>query len=370
MRTGTYISGIGHAGLITVLLFGGMFQTEDDLPPEDVSQVSLLSEAQFAELRSPETSPDATSDAPSVEAPEPADIPVQPTPDTEPTVSALVPEPRPVEPDPVPTPPEPTPVVEAQIEPPAEPEAPETPAETAPPAPSTIERVAPVPVAPSEPELDVADVAVDATSPTPSETPDPVEETPAAPEAAVTVLQPEVNIIEVPAPSANAPSRSRVPTARPANLRLEQPEPAVAESAPSQLDILAALTEAQSEDDGAPEAAGQSEPSSAPEGPPLTGGERDALRVAISSCWNIGTSSTEAQRTTVVVGMDMTPEAKPSNIRLISSNGATESATNIAYEAARRAILRCQTKIDLPAEKYETWREIEITFNPEKMRLR
>ena len=39
-------------------------------------------------------------------------------------------------------------------------------------------------------------------------------------------------------------------------------------------------------------------------------------------------------------------------------------------QAARRAILRCQKGgYNLPVEKYEHWREIEMTFNPEKMRI-
>ena len=42
-----------------------------------------------------------------------------------------------------------------------------------------------------------------------------------------------------------------------------------------------------------------------------------------------------------------------------------------AYEAARRAIIRCGAKgFDLPREKYDHWRDIKMTFNPEKMRIK
>ena len=42
-----------------------------------------------------------------------------------------------------------------------------------------------------------------------------------------------------------------------------------------------------------------------------------------------------------------------------------------AFEAARRAIIRCGSSgFDLPAEKYGHWRDIEMTFNPERMRIR
>ena len=43
----------------------------------------------------------------------------------------------------------------------------------------------------------------------------------------------------------------------------------------------------------------------------------------------------------------------------------------LAFQAARRAILRCQeTGYSLPPDKYEQWKTIEMTFNPEQMRLR
>ena len=122
------------------------------------------------------------------------------------------------------------------------------------------------------------------------------------------------------------------------------------------------------------EALGTPEPApSRPAGPPLSQGERDALRVAVESCWNVGSLSTAALATTVVVGVSMTPEGKPQvpSIRLISHSGGTEGAARQAFEAARRAIIRCGARgYDLPSEKYEHWREIEMTFNPERMRNR
>ena len=48
---------------------------------------------------------------------------------------------------------------------------------------------------------------------------------------------------------------------------------------------------------------------------------------------------------------------------------ASEAAAERVYETARRAILRCGAEgYPLPVEKYEQWREIEMTFNPERMR--
>ena len=73
--------------------------------------------------------------------------------------------------------------------------------------------------------------------------------------------------------------------------------------------------------------------------PPMTQGERDALRVAVQQCWNVGSLSSEALRTTVVVSVEMSQDGRPDSgsIRMVSSSGGGEAAKQ-AFEAARRAI--------------------------------
>lgn len=108
-------------------------------------------------------------------------------------------------------------------------------------------------------------------------------------------------------------------------------------------------------------------------GPPMTAGERDALRVSIQQCWNVGSLSSEALRTTVVVGVSMNEDGRPlaESLRLIDyAGGAAEDAAE-AFESARKAILRCGANgFNLPPDKYNEWRELEMTFNPENMRIR
>ena len=54
---------------------------------------------------------------------------------------------------------------------------------------------------------------------------------------------------------------------------------------------------------------------------------------------------------------------------MIDFTGGSSDAARRAFAAARRAIIRCgRDGYDLPAEKYDRWRSIEMTFNPEKMR--
>ena len=94
MRLGWYISGAGHLALILAVLFGGLFA--GDRIPEAVvlSEVSILSEEEYALLTAPEVAPETQSDAPDVAAPEPEpDTPDAPEPDSAPELSA----PEPVE---------------------------------------------------------------------------------------------------------------------------------------------------------------------------------------------------------------------------------------------------------------------------------
>jgi hypothetical protein len=112
---------------------------------------------------------------------------------------------------------------------------------------------------------------------------------------------------------------------------------------------------------------------SAPSGPPLTGGEKDALRLAVQSCWNTGSLSSDALKVTVTVAFEMGEDARPvdSTIRLIDSTGGSQDSAKQAYETARRAIMRCGARgFDLPIEKYASWRSVEMVFNPEKMRIK
>ncbi len=69
----------------------------------------------------------------------------------------------------------------------------------------------------------------------------------------------------------------------------------------------------------------------------------------------------------------MKQDGKPDigSIRMVSFSGGSQQAARRAFDAARRAIIRCGARgYDLPADKYAQWKEIEMTFNPENMRIR
>jgi hypothetical protein len=185
-----------------------------------------------------------------------------------------------------------------------------------------------------------------------------------APEAAS-----DRTVTEAEEQQAYAPASSMRPRARPSRpVRVAEPDPEPEPETPrdAQADAIAnALAEA-NDQPAEPEQPVRS-------GPPLTGGEKEALRVAVSSCWNVGSLSTDALATTVVVGVEMEQSGVPisGSIKLVSSSGGTQSGAQQAFEAARRAIIRCGVRgFPLPVEKYAEWRDIEMTFNPEGMQFR
>ncbi|MEL6837968.1 MAG: energy transducer TonB [Pseudomonadota bacterium] len=376
---GTYISGIGHIGLIGWLIVGWGFDSEP-LVFDDIS-VSVISGEEFEQMRA------ATTPEPGNAAP---DAPVQPVINEDPPPAPaeqappeLAPPPEPVEPPEDETPPPPPPPAPPETEvtdaPPVEP----TPPAAPPPTPDVevsdaltppqSDRVASQPSAPPPPDAQVDEVVREEVVPDNTAEAEVVEEeqeATAPPEATTEIViadeEPsgavETSLRPVARPSRPTPP---VPAEEPEEeTQTAQIETPVAEPETSEEDVAAALADAL-----ASEAA--SEAPAATQGPPMTGAERDSFRIAVNRCWNVDPGSVAA-RVTVEVGfsLDRDGTVQGNEVNLLSSSG-DQSAVTTAFEAARRAILRCQSGgYQLPGDKYEQWKDVVITFDPSGMRLR
>ncbi|MDP5218707.1 energy transducer TonB [Ruegeria sp. 2205SS24-7] len=373
MDTGTKISAVAHVALIGVALFGGAFRSEP--LPFEVQEVSIISGEQFAAMTAPNEAPEITTQTEVPQTPEAeeelATLPEPETPEPEQTPPEVVPEP---EPEPTPEAvietPEPEVIEETPTLETPEPEVAVLPAPPGEAAPSRqADRVAPQPVAPPPPdatpdELDTPPVVAEEGADEPREE----QEATAQEEATDRIVTEAEESAEI------APQRSPRPRARPQNLRqpvkvAEPAEPEPQEDPSREAAVNDALAEALSEgEETTPEPAAP-----APTGPPLTSGEKESLRVAVSNCWNVGSLSTDALGTTVTVAVTMNQDGTPNNgsIRMLDSSGGSQAAARQAFEAARRAIIRCGARgFNLPAEKFSHWRDIEMTFNPERMRIK
>jgi len=364
MRTpGTYISAVGHVGLVGWLVLGWGLSSE----PLDfeVSEVSVVSGAEFAAIVAATTPQPDVADPTAPVVPQIDDVPVLIEPEPAPQ-AAPAPEPasEPAQEAPPPEAPEPpappsdvvdvAPTVPA---PPAIEAAPEL-NQSPRPQPRPAPRVAPEAVAPPPPDAQVAEIAQDAVVPdaeTPAEVVEPVQEATAPEEAATEIVT-----------EADAPSGAVATSARPQS-RPDRPAP----QTPAQTSTASSDNADDAAVAAALEAALAATAPALPEGPPLTGSETEGFRVAVNRCWNVDPGS-EAARVTVTVAFSLDQSGRvDGDVRQVAASGGSDGATSIAFQAARRAILRCGASgYDLPSDKYNQWRDVEITFDPTGMRMR
>ncbi|KJZ18276.1 hypothetical protein [Loktanella sp. S4079] len=374
---GTYISATGHILLIGWLIVGWGLDSE---PLEfDAMDVSVISGEEFAQLTAART-PDPGNAEPTAPV-QPAIDDAPPPPPAEVQPAEPAPPPDPVDPpvEELPPPPPPAPLVtEATDEPPIAPELPAAaPASpnvdlNEPPAPSQTDRIASTPTAPPPPDAQIDEVVREEVAPDETAPAEVVTEevTPTAPEetALEIALEDErpSGLVESALRPVARPSRPTAPAVEPeaptqtTETPVEAPTPPASDASDDA--VAAALAAAlAAEAPSAPAVAA---------GPPLSGAERDSLRVAVNRCWNVDPGSV-ASRVTVDVGFELDRNGKVvGQPRLVSAQG-DQSATNTAFEAARRAILRCQSDgYQMPANKYDQWKDVVITFDPSGMRLR
>lgn len=99
----------------------------------------------------------------------------------------------------------------------------------------------------------------------------------------------------------------------------------------------------------------------------LTLNEVDAFRAQMRRCWSPPAGAKQAENLVVQVRLSLTPAGLISagpvvvNRRLLG-----DPFFRAAAESVLRAIRRCQP-FAMPAEKYASWRNIELTFDPRKM---
>jgi hypothetical protein len=148
------------------------------------------------------------------------------------------------------------------------------------------------------------------------------------------------------------------PKLRPSNF---QPTPPKETAETSLEDILREVT--------------QSSPSEAVilnERPQLIGDEMEPFPYQVAPCWSVNVGS-RAANVAVTIGMELLPDGKvvASSLELVDFEGGNQSDANVAFQAGRRAILRCQKDgYDLPEDEYHLWRNLEIKFDPSEMRKR
>ena len=90
------------------------------------------------------------------------------------------------------------------------------------------------------------------------------------------------------------------------------------------------------------------------------------LRDSVAKCWVVDRSKKYSKiSVTLGVSFDRKGTLLSDSIYLVSASDGSSNDINLAYQSARRAILRCAGDgYDLPDDKYEIWKQMEIQFIP------
>ena len=396
MDLGVKISGTAHAILIGIAIFGAPIFSADEENPIQISEVSLISLQEFELLTKENTPIFQTEPEPEVQEPKPEPELQEPEPELqEPEPELQEPEPEPElqeperepelqEPEPEPELQEPEPEPELQ-EPEPEPEVQEiiSDSETDPVAPITDqdnlgeltpefnENAAPKAAeiisdisneAPEEPAdmnsiQDTSFENVSGADEDKSEI-EVTENTPAEETTTQIVTEAEQQESDL------VPSRTSKPKNRPKNLKIvkeiktkpklkpkevvEAKKDATAES------ILESLKE-------------KNEPEPFLD---LTPAQKESvgniIRNKMRLCWNPPVGVENGLTNVMILGLKFDIDGKlvesPVNLTPDSGVGSLQ-----AFEAARRAVIRCSPYTELDPEIYEGWKELNLKFNPKNM---
>ena len=99
---------------------------------------------------------------------------------------------------------------------------------------------------------------------------------------------------------------------------------------------------------------------------PLTANEMAALIGQLRQCWNIPAGSQDDKSLEITVFVEVGPDRKVQTSRIVGRQGGGN--LGIAAERAERALYdpRC-SPLRLPADKFDAWRTMEITFSTRDM---
>lgn len=237
---------------------------------------------------------------------------------------------------------------EAEAEPPAPEEGPE-------PEPQPAPEPEPTPAPEPEPEPTPAPPPAEATPPPPAPEPEPVPSPEPAPEP-----EPEEQVNVAP-PTPPAPRTRPTPP---------KPEPKRQDPSFNPNRIAALLDKLPEEKKPAPQPAPQQEvPDNARAGAEtrLTMSEIDALRAQISACWSPPVGATNAADLIVWMKIWLNPDGSLARPPEVTRSGfSLSSYQRAAQDAALRAVRRC-APFRMPVDKYSSWREIEVRFDPSQM---
>ena len=97
----------------------------------------------------------------------------------------------------------------------------------------------------------------------------------------------------------------------------------------------------------------------------LTLSEQDYLRAQMQRCWSPPVGVRGSSDLIITVQFKLAPDGRVTEIVEVAAEGVGR-VYDVAADAARRAVLRCQP-YSLPPEKYAAWKEVRVNFDPREL---
>jgi len=104
---------------------------------------------------------------------------------------------------------------------------------------------------------------------------------------------------------------------------------------------------------------------------PMSLSEKDAIRSQIARCWNVPAGAKDAQDLIVTLHLQLELTGAVIAVELARDTARynTDPFFRAAADSAMRAVRQCSPLQNLAPEKYGTWKDMELTFNPKDMLL-
>lgn len=101
----------------------------------------------------------------------------------------------------------------------------------------------------------------------------------------------------------------------------------------------------------------------------LSMSETDAIRQQFEKCWDVPAGAKDAYNLVVTLSVHVQEDGSVISVELARDSGRynSDSFFRSAADSAMRAVKRCSPLKNLPANKYSTWQEMELTFDPKDM---
>lgn len=103
---------------------------------------------------------------------------------------------------------------------------------------------------------------------------------------------------------------------------------------------------------------------------PLSLSEKDAIRSQIAKCWSVPAGAKDAHELIVTLVIQLAQDGTVLKVELANSDKdrySRDTFFRAAADSAMRAVHLCSPLKNLPPDKYATWRDMEMTFDPKEM---